>query len=82
MAANHNAHLLRHFQKTSGKRLNGTSNQFHAVAGNEVKKTEYKKKINGIDCINDYDDFVKQSNDYLKKISEGFYNKYFQKYEK
>ena len=44
--------------------------------------TEYKKKINGIDCINNYDDFVKQSNDYLKKISEDFYNKYFQKYEK
>lgn len=50
--------------------------------GDKLKKTEYKKKINGIDCINNYDDFVKQSNDYLKKISEDFYNKYFQKYEK
>ena len=50
--------------------------------GDKLKKTEYKKKINGIVCINNYDDFVKQSNDYLKKISEDFYNKYFQKYEK
>ena len=50
--------------------------------GDKWKMTEYKKKINGIDCIDNYDDFVKQSNDYLKKISEDFYNEYLKPYEK
>ena len=48
----------------------------------ELKMTEYKKKINGIVCINNYGDFVKRSNDYLQKISEEFYNEYLKPYEK